>query len=118
LLLPPQPPISSTPLIPQTNPIGGVNQSVGVVPGLSQTNPIGGAGTGQNFGALPGDPGSPTYDPNAAAATAEQSGWDIGFRHNYAKHQHWRNHYPPSGPRPQTRCKLFRTDVGFSRWLT
>jgi hypothetical protein len=86
-LLPPQPPISLTPLVPQTNPIGGVNQSVGVVPGLSQTNPIGGAGTGQNFGALPGDPGSPTYDPNAAAATAEQSGWDIGFRHNYAKHQ-------------------------------
>jgi len=72
----------------------GVNQSVGVVPGLSQTNPIGGAGTGQNFGALPGDPGSPTYDPNAAAAAAEQFGWDIGFWHNYAKHQHWRNHYP------------------------
>ncbi len=66
LLLPPQPPISSTPLIPQTNPIGGVNQSVGVVSGLPQTNPIGGAGTGQNFGALPGDPGSPTYNPNAA----------------------------------------------------
>jgi len=93
-LLPPQPPISLTPLVPQTNPIGGVNQSVGVVPGLSQTNPIGGAGTGQNFGALPGDPGSPTYDPNAAAAAAEQFGWDIGFWHNYAKHQHWRNHYP------------------------
>jgi len=52
--------------VPQTNPIGGVNQSVGVVPGLSQTNPIGGAGTGQNFGALPGDPGSPSYDANAA----------------------------------------------------
>ena len=94
--------------MPQTNPIGGVNQSVGVVPGLSQTNPIGGAGTGQNFGALPGDPGSPTYDPNAAAATAEQSGWDIGFRHNYAKHQRTASNA----------LQTFRTDVGFSRWLT
>ena len=24
----------------------------------------------------------------------EQFGWDIGFWHNYAKHQHWRNYYP------------------------
>jgi hypothetical protein len=48
LILPPPPPISSTPLIPQTNPMGG------------------GAGTGQNFGALPGNPGSATYNPNAA----------------------------------------------------
>jgi hypothetical protein len=51
LILPSPPPISSTPLIPPTNPIGG---------------PIGGVGTGQNFGALPGDPGSATYNPNAA----------------------------------------------------
>ena len=45
LILPPTPSISTAP--PQTNPIGGV-------------------GTGQNFGALPGEPGSPTYNPNAA----------------------------------------------------
>jgi hypothetical protein len=29
-------------------------------------NPIGGVFTEQGFGALPGNPGSPTYDPNAA----------------------------------------------------
>ena len=34
--------------------------------GFPQTNSIGGVGTGQNFGALPGEPGSPTYNPNAA----------------------------------------------------
>src|SRR6185312_3535498 len=45
IILAPPPPISSTP--PQTNPIGGVN-------------------TGQSFGAVPGNPGSPTYNPNAA----------------------------------------------------
>jgi hypothetical protein len=45
LMLPPTPPISTAP---------------------PQTNPIGGATTGQNFGALPGEPGSLTYDPNAA----------------------------------------------------
>jgi hypothetical protein len=32
------------------------------VPGFAETNPV----TGQAFGALPGGPGSPTYDPNAA----------------------------------------------------
>ena len=52
LILPP-PPISTIP--PQTNPIGGV-------------------GTGQNFGALPGNPGSPTYDPNAALPSLGNSG--------------------------------------------
>ena len=61
LILPPTPPISTAP--PQTNPIGGT------LPGdlgFPQTNSIGGVGTGQNFGALPGEPGSPTYNPNAA----------------------------------------------------
>ena len=45
-MLPPPSPFSLTPLTPHTNPIGG-------------------AGTGQNFGALPGNPGSPTFDPNS-----------------------------------------------------
>ena len=45
IILAPPPPISSTP---------------------PQTNPIGGAGTGPTFGALQGNPGSPTYNPNAA----------------------------------------------------
>jgi hypothetical protein len=31
-----------------------------------QTNPNEGVGSIQNFGALPGEPGSPTYNPNAA----------------------------------------------------
>jgi hypothetical protein len=59
-ILYPPPPISTAP--PQTNPIGGVNQSVGIAPGLPEINPI----AGQAFGALPGQPGSPTYDRNAA----------------------------------------------------
>ena len=37
LALPPIPQISTAP--PQTNPIGGVNQSFGVVPGFAETNP-------------------------------------------------------------------------------
>ena len=48
MLPPPSPTITSP---PQTNPIGG-----GIGTGV----------TGQNFGALPGNPGSPTYNPNAA----------------------------------------------------
>jgi hypothetical protein len=63
----PVPQISTAP--PQTNPIGGVNQNIGggnqnfdPVPGFAQTNPV----TGEAFGALPGAPGSPTFDPNAA----------------------------------------------------
>ena len=63
LILPPTPPISTAP--PQTNTIGGVGTLPGSL-GFPQTNSIGGVGTGQNFGALPGEPGSPTYNPNAA----------------------------------------------------
>jgi len=66
--LPPIPQISTAP--PQTNPLGGVNQSFGVVPGFDQTNPV----TGQAFGALPGGPGSPTYDPNAALPSLNNAG--------------------------------------------
>ena len=68
LALPPIPQISTAP--PQTNPIGGVNQSFGVVPGFAETNPV----TGQTFGALPGGPGSPTYDPNAALPSLNNAG--------------------------------------------
>jgi hypothetical protein len=69
IILAPPPPISSTP--PQTNPIGGVQ------PGFPQN---------QNFGALPGNPGSPTYNPNAAlpplnnaAGTGTSSGTSSGI---------------------------------------
>src|SRR5262249_982725 len=55
IMLPPTSPSTSAPLIPQTNPIGG-------------------AGTGQSFGALPGAPGSPTYDPNAALPSLNNQG--------------------------------------------
>jgi hypothetical protein len=68
LALQPTPQISKAP--PQTNPIGGVNQNFGVVPGFAETNPV----TGQAFGALPGGPGSPTYDPNAALPSLGNSG--------------------------------------------
>jgi hypothetical protein len=68
LILSPPPPITTAP--PQTNPIGGVNQSVGIAPGLPEIDPI----TGQNFGALPGNPGSPTYDPNAALPSLNNAG--------------------------------------------
>jgi hypothetical protein len=68
LALPPLPQISTAP--PQTNPIGGVNQSFSVVPGFAETNPV----TGQAFGALPGGPGSPTYDPNAALPSLGNAG--------------------------------------------
>jgi hypothetical protein len=56
----PVPQISTAP--PQTNPIGGVNQNFDPLAGSAQTNPV----TGEAFGALPGAPGSPTFDPNAA----------------------------------------------------
>jgi hypothetical protein len=59
ILAPPPSPISTAP--PQTNPIGGTLPG-----GFSQTNPNEGVGNIQDFGALPGDPGSPTYNPNAA----------------------------------------------------
>jgi hypothetical protein len=59
LILPQTPPISTAP--PQTNPIGGTLPG-----GFPQTNPNEGVGSIQNFGALPGEPGSPTYNPNAA----------------------------------------------------
>src|SRR5262245_58551444 len=54
-MLPPPSPFSSTPLTPHTNPIGG-------------------AGIGQNFGALPGNPGSPTFDPSAALPSLNNPG--------------------------------------------
>jgi hypothetical protein len=56
------PPISSTP--PQTNP--------GAIGLLNPANPAFGAS--QNFGALPGNPGSPTYNPNAALPSLGNSG--------------------------------------------
>ena len=71
-ILSPPPPILTAP--PQTNPIGGVNQSVGIAPGLPEINPI----TGQAFGALPGQPGSPTYDPNAALPSLNNAGSALG----------------------------------------
>jgi len=58
---------------PQTNPIGGMNtQSVGTPPGAldSEFNPI----TGQSFGASPGQPGSPTFDLNAALPSLGNAG--------------------------------------------
>jgi hypothetical protein len=68
LAVPPLPQISTA--APQTNSIGGVNQNFGVVPGIAETNPV----TGQAFGALPGEPGSPTYDPNAALPSLGNAG--------------------------------------------
>jgi hypothetical protein len=56
------PPISSTP--PQTN-----SGTIGL---LNPANPA--FGTSQNFGALPGNPGSPTYNPNAALPSLGNSG--------------------------------------------
>src|SRR5262249_43960709 len=55
---------------PQANLIGGLKQSFGVVPGFAETNPV----TGQAFGALPGGPGSPTYNPNAALPSLNNAG--------------------------------------------
>jgi hypothetical protein len=62
IILAPPPPISSTP--PQTNP--------GTIGLLNPANPA--FGTSQNFGALPGNPGSPTYNPNAALPSLGNSG--------------------------------------------
>jgi hypothetical protein len=43
------------------------DQSGGTLPGgFPQTNPNEGVGNIQDSGALPGEPGSPTYNPNAA----------------------------------------------------
>jgi len=39
VVIAPIPQISTAP--PQANPIGGLNQSFGVVPGFSETNPVG-----------------------------------------------------------------------------
>ena len=55
IMLPPPSPVAP----PQTNPIGG-----GVGPGV----------TGQSFGALPGNPGSPSYNPNAALPSPNNPG--------------------------------------------
>jgi hypothetical protein len=61
-------------------------QSFGALPGIPQTNPNEGVGSLQNFGALPGEPGSPTYNPNAAlpplnnpAGTGTSSGTSSGM---------------------------------------
>jgi hypothetical protein len=62
IILAPPSPISSTP--PQTNP--------GAIGLLNPANPA--FGTSQNFGALPGNPGSPTYNPNAALPSLGNSG--------------------------------------------
>jgi len=55
LMLPPTSRNISTPLTPHTNPTGG-------------------AGTGQSFGALPGNPGLPTFDANAALPSLNNPG--------------------------------------------
>jgi hypothetical protein len=55
----------SNPMLPPPSP---------VTPLTPQTNPIGGTGIPQSFGALPGAPGSPTYDPNAALPSLNNSG--------------------------------------------
>ena len=68
----PVPQISTAP--PQTNPIGGVNQNFDPLAGSAQTNPV----TGQAFGASPGQPGSPTYDPNAALPSLNNAGSALG----------------------------------------
>jgi len=62
IILAPPPPISSTPL--QTN-----SGTIGL---LNPANPAFGAS--QNFGALPGNPGSPTYNPNAALPSLNNQG--------------------------------------------
>ena len=62
IIVAPPPPISSTP--PQTN-----SGAIGL---LNPANPA--FGTSQNFGALPGNPGSPTYNPNAALPSLGNSG--------------------------------------------
>ena len=64
----PVPQISTAP--PQTNPIGGVNQNFDPLAGSAQINPV----TGQAFGALPGAPGSPTFDPNGALPNVNNPG--------------------------------------------
>jgi hypothetical protein len=80
----PAPPLQSS-LPPPTNsgalgvPQTFVPQTLGTPPvnagGIGFTNP---AATGvpnpQNFGALPGNPGSPTYDPNAALPSLNNQG--------------------------------------------
>ena len=79
IILAPPPSISTAP--PQTNPIGGTLPG-----GFPQTNPNEGVGNIQDFGALPGEPGSPTYNPNAAlpplnnpAGTGTSSGTSSGM---------------------------------------
>ena len=70
-VIPPIPQISTAP--PATNPIGGTNtQSFGTPPGVlgSEFNPI----TGQSFGALSGQTGSPTIDPSAALPSPGNAG--------------------------------------------
>ena len=62
IIVAPPPPISSTPT--QTN--------LGAIGLLNPSNPA--FGISQNFGALPGNPGSPTYNPNAALPSLGNSG--------------------------------------------
>jgi hypothetical protein len=68
ILSAPPPVINTAP--PQTNPIGGLNQNTGIAPGLPEINPT----TSQNFGALPGNPGSPTFDPNGGLPNVNNPG--------------------------------------------
>jgi hypothetical protein len=68
----PVPQISTAP--PQTNPIGDLNQNFDPLAVSGQINPV----TGQAFGALPGQPGSPNYDPNAALPSGNNAGSALG----------------------------------------
>jgi len=59
IILAPPSPISSTPLQTNSGTIGLLNPAFGA---------------SQNFGALSGNPGSPTYNPNAALPSLGNSG--------------------------------------------
>lgn len=53
-------------------------QTIGApIANLAPTDPVTTNSMLQNFGALPGEPGSPTYDPNAALPTLGNEGSSI-----------------------------------------
>ena len=82
IILSPPAVISATPA-----PVPTVNSgTLGVLPQQTIGSPVGNPGLSspvttdsmiQNFGALPGEPGSPTYDPNAALPTLGNEGSSI-----------------------------------------
>ena len=67
IILAPTPPLQST-LPPQTNPGALIQPPLGTLASPSTL------GFQQSFGALPGNPGSATYNPNAALPTLGNSG--------------------------------------------